>query len=127
MPDKVGIANELVALSNRLSEQTRHISFGVLAFCWAFIVEGQIINTISVLPSVILASASILFDFLQYLVGVLYNLLLLRQMERDSLNQISYDSTHPLYRLRQAMFVLKIALTIAATGWLGNVLVLSFL
>jgi hypothetical protein len=50
------------------------------------------------------------------------NLRLYGQMRRQALESIAYDSRAPLYRLRQLMFPLKLALCALATLWLIAVL-----
>ncbi len=50
------------------------------------------------------------------------NLRLYGRMRREALELIAYDSRAPLYRLRQAMFPLKLALCALATFWLIAVL-----
>ena len=71
------------------------------------------------------AIACLVADIAQYGFGLLLNLSLFRQMRREKLESINYDARHVLYRLRQAMFPLKISLCAVATVWLLAVLLNS--
>jgi hypothetical protein len=50
----------------------------------------------------------------QYLSGYILARRILKKLELNGKTEFKYDPAHPLYRAREAFFVVKIALTIAA-------------
>lgn len=123
MPSREQIVAELNYLSETISGKVWTIAVGVLAFCWAFLVNQQgPIDAGALLPAVALALLALFMDMAQYLAGLLYNRRLLRHMEDAGVSQMSYDRHHPFYVVRQAAFVGKIAFCLAAIGWLIAIL-----
>jgi hypothetical protein len=129
MPTRKAIIDELDFLSGLISERVRSAAAVILAFCWAFIVEGAggdggFLAAGAVMPPLLLAVASLVADFVQYLAGLRLNLRTLRRMEREGLDETGYDPRDSLYRLRQLMFHLKMVFLAASLAWLLVVIVL---
>lgn len=128
MPDRKAVIDELNFLSGLLSERVRTAAAVILAFCWAFIVEGSsapgggFLSTQDVMPPLLLAVATLVADFLQYLFGLRLNIRTLAQMEREKVETMPYDARHPLYLVRQGAFYLKMLLLVGALVWLLSVL-----
>ena len=133
MPNRNAVIDELNFLSGLLSERVRSAAAVILAFCWAFIVEGSaapgggFLSTQEVVPPLLLAVATLIADFFQYLIGLRLNVRTLAQMEREKLESMPYDARHPLYLLRQSAFYLKMALLAAALVWLLSVILVRLL
>ena len=127
MPTRAEIRDELDFLSDLISTRVRAISGGVLAIAWALLIEGAgseapLVAATSLTVPIATAIGTLVADIAQYGFGLLLNLRMFDQMRRQELESIPYDSGAPLYRLRQAMFPLKLALCALATGWLIAVL-----
>ncbi len=124
MPSRKAVIDELNFLSGLLSERVRTAAAVILAFCWAFIVEGSsvpgggFLSTEAVLPPLLLAVATLLADFTQYLAGLRLNVRTLAKMEAEKVDELPYDARHPLYVIRQASFYSKMLLLAAALIWL---------
>ena len=116
MPGKQELGEELNHLSGVLSERIRVLAGGVLAFCWAFVIEGApgvkdaFLPPGYYLPPMILAFLGMVADFLQYWFGYRLNIVLLRRLEAEERDEVAYDRRHIYYRLREKMFGTKIAL-----------------
>lgn len=130
MPDRKAVIDELNFLSGLLSERVRTAAAVILAFCWAFIVEGAsapgggFLSTPDVVPPLLLAAATLMADFAQYLAGLRLNVRTLAQMERRKVETLAYDARHPLYLIRQGAFYAKMLLLAAALIWLLAVILL---
>jgi hypothetical protein len=127
MPTRAEIRDELNFLSDLISTRVRAISGGVLAISWALLIEGAgseapLVAATGLTVPIAAAIATLVADIAQYGFGLLLNLRLYGRMRREALESIAYDSGAPLYRLRQLMFPLKLALCALATGWLIAVL-----
>jgi hypothetical protein len=109
------VSEEAQWLSDRLSVQVRWVAVGILAFVWGLIISPPRELAISqrlVLWAGLLAIAALLVDLLQYVVGYIYTVRILRRMERGT--DASYNRRHPLYRLRHYCFVAKQIIALGA-------------
>lgn len=109
------VSQEAQWLSDRLSVQVRWVAVGILAFVWGLIISPPRELAISqrlVLGAGLLAIAALLVDLLQYVVGYVYTMRILRRMERGS--EASYNRRHLLYRLRHYCFVAKQVIALGA-------------
>ena len=124
MPGKQDLGEELNHLSGVLSQRIRVLAGGVLAFCWAFVIEGAsgekeaFLPPGYSLPPMILALVGLVADFLQYWFGYRLNIVLLRRLEAEERGEVAYDRRHIYYRLREKMFGTKIALVCLAVFFL---------
>lgn len=109
------VSEEAQWLSDRLSVQVRWVAVGILAFVWGLIISPPRELAIAqrlVLWAGLLAIAALLVDLLQYVVGYVYTVRILRRMERGI--DASYNRRHPLYRLRHYCFVAKQIIALGA-------------
>jgi hypothetical protein len=121
MPRRKDLAEELNFLSGLLSERVRFLAAGTLVFCWTFILEGiassegeAFLKPLYALPPMVLSLLGLVADFLQYWSGYRLNVVLLRKLEREGSDEISYDRSRFYYRLREIMFHTKILLVCAS-------------
>ena len=134
MAQREDIHRELDFLTDLLSGRVRWLAGAVLALSWGFAVASPQVSgsSFSVPPGrllmpMILALAAILSDLLQYIFGYLNNLRMLRAVEANPDGRVGFDRNDPLWRMRSHLFHAKIALAIAAGGWLVLVLGLQLL
>lgn len=109
------VSEEAQWLSDRISVQVRWVAVGTLAFVWGLILSPPRELALSprlVLSAGLLAIAALLVDLLQYVVGYVYTMRILRRMERGV--DASYNRRHVLYRLRHYCFVAKQIIVLAA-------------
>jgi hypothetical protein len=109
------VSEEAQWLSDRLSVQVRWVAVGILAFVWGLIISPPrelVLSQRLILWAGLLAIAALLVDLLQYVVGYIYTVRLLRTMERGA--DASYNRRHPLYRLRHYCFVAKQIIALGA-------------
>jgi hypothetical protein len=109
------VSEEAQWLSDRLSVQVRWVAVGILAFVWGLIISPPRELALSprlVLWAGLLAIAALLVDLLQYIVGYIYTMRILRRMERGA--DASYNRRHVLYRLRHYCFVAKQIIVLSA-------------
>src|SRR4030095_7366098 len=109
------VSEEAQWLSDRLSVQVRWVAVSILAFVWGLIISTPRELAISqrlVLWAGLLAIAALLVDLLQYVVGYIYTMRILRRMERGA--DASYNRRHVLYRLRHYCFVAKQIIVLSA-------------
>jgi hypothetical protein len=124
MPTRADIRAELNFLSDVLSTRVRTIAAGVLAFAWAFLVEGStdpnggLIGAAQLLGPIVLALLALTADLAQYICGYWLNLAMLRGMDIEESAQVDFDTRNFFYRARLWMFSAKILLSIAGTVWL---------
>jgi hypothetical protein len=123
MPTKKDLIEELNFLTDLISNRVRTISFGILAFCWLFILQnisGQksIISNKQLMIPVFLAILSLVADFTQYWFGYYTTRSLLRQSENENNDDINYDYRSLGYLMRTVMFYAKQLLMALATIWL---------
>jgi hypothetical protein len=115
------VSEEAQWLSDRLSVQVRWVAVGILAFVWGLIISPPRELAISqrlVLWAGLLAIAALLVDLLQYVVGYVYTVRILRRMERGI--DASYNRRHLLYRLRHYCFVAKQIIALGAGVMLAS-------
>lgn len=128
VPSKTDVQKELTSLSGRVSERLWTISVGVLAFCITFILEAAgkehspFVEPRQVIGPIILALLALVFDLVQYLAGYIQNKSLFDDMEKDGSEYKPYPRDAIVRRVRIATFWLKLASSIASTGWLIFVL-----
>lgn len=118
------VSQEAQWLSDRLSVQVRWVAVGILAFAWGLIISPPKELTLSpklLLWAGLLAVLALLVDLLQYVVGYIYTMRILRKVEGGATE--NYNRRHPLYRLRHYCFVGKQVIAFAA----GAVLVIAVL
>ena len=131
MPTRSSIIEEIDFLSSLISERVRTTAAVILAFCWAFIVEGAsaeqggFLSTKAVIPPILLAVATLFFDFLQYLSGLRLNVRKLKEMQAKKIEEIMYNPKEFLYVVRQSLFYLKIILLGCSLVWLLTVIVIQ--
>ncbi|MCH8038975.1 MAG: hypothetical protein IH977_01335 [Nitrospinae bacterium] len=123
---------DLNFLTDLISNRVRTISFGVLAFCWLFILQntsGQslIASNKQLMIPVSLAILSLIADLAQYWFGYYSTRLLLSQSEKVKRDDLSYDYHSFSYLMRTAMFFAKQFLMGVATIWLLVILGLKVL
>jgi hypothetical protein len=114
------VSEEAQWLSDRLSVQVRWVAVGILALVWGLIISPPRELALSprlVLLAGLLAVAALFVDLLQYIVGYVYTMRILRRMERGA--DASYNRRHLLYRLRHYCFVAKQIIALGAGVVLG--------
>ena len=114
------VSEEARWLSDRLSVQVRWVAVGVLAFVWGLLISPPRELALSprlLLWAGLLAIAALLVDLLQYVVGYVYTMTILRRIERG--DAASYNRRHLLYRLRHYCFVAKQIVALGAGVVLG--------
>jgi hypothetical protein len=124
MPTRTKVAEELNFLSDLISNRVRTIAGGVLAIAWALLIEGRgangqpLVSAHDLTGPMTAAIATLIADVAQYGFGLVLNLRMYRYMQRQDLSEMAYDPRHMLYRLRQWMFQIKLALCAVASFWL---------
>ncbi|MBI3440905.1 MAG: hypothetical protein HY052_03730 [Proteobacteria bacterium] len=98
-------------VSDRISEQTRYISFGVLAFVWLFLAGGHGTPTppMPVDRNILLISGgfsllSLSFDYFQYIFGYFNTCKEIDEAEAVEKDTVDFDYSRILHCLRGAMF-----------------------
>lgn len=125
MPERGKIIEEINFLSDLLSQRARAFSVGVLAFCWAFVLEDELSIKDLMVPGAFAVLALIL-DSVQYIAGLILNIAMLRHMEREEIEALNYDQRHPLYRARQIAFSLKLISTVVSIASIIWILVVLY-
>jgi hypothetical protein len=123
VPNKKDLMDELDFLTDLISNRVRTISFGIVAFCWLFILQNitdnnAIMSNKRLLIPVILSILALFADFAQYWFGFYTTRTLLREIESDLIGEVFYDYRSLGFRLRNAMFYSKQILMVSATIWL---------
>jgi hypothetical protein len=124
VPDRLKIMEELDFLTDVLSNRVRTIAGGVLAFCWAFVVEGSqvagggFIAVQELLTPITLAMLALALDLSQYVFGYSLNRRMLRDLALTEQDSLPYQTDALTYRARRWSFNLKIVCALAATVWL---------
>lgn len=113
MPPVRDIIEELQFLSDRISEQTRTIALSILALVWLFLAGGESSPVLPVKPDMNLllaaaglALASLIIDYLQYVLGYSATNAARRKAE-ESNQKAEYDYADWRYRGRKICFWLK--------------------
>ncbi len=121
------IREDLDFVSNRISEQVRQISLGILAFVWLFLSGGE---KAPILPSkpdtdvllwaALLSLGAMGFDYLQYVVSFFNSSAALRRAEADDDETseeapVLYDYGSALYVGRTVLFWLKQGSVVASS------------
>ncbi len=119
------IKDDLDFVSNRIGEQTRTISIGVLAIAWLFLAGGKDAPAVKVMPDVfVLLSAgalsigSLLADYFQYLCAYFVSLQVLNNTESnlDQTPEPEYNYQSFFHKSRRFFFWLKQITCLFATG-----------
>jgi hypothetical protein len=117
------VTDDLDFSTNRIGEQTRAISLGVLAIAWLFLAGGSNAPAVKVAPeaSVLLAAGglaigSLLADYFQYLFAYVSSVGVLKQAEANPGAKPEYDYSALTYRARKFFFWVKQVLCLLATG-----------
>jgi len=126
-------SNEIIAelgfVTDRLSTQVRAIAIGVLALSWGILI-GDSTTTRDLAAEfrwhfVGIGVAAVLvmfFDFLQYVAGYFNTMRVYRKMLRDSTTDAEFDQRALLFRLRKALFYIKMIALCATVAWLVTTL-----
>ena len=110
------VYDDLDFASNRIGEQTRNISLGVLAIVWLFLAGGKNAPVVEIPPSApILFSAgglamlSLVLDYFQYLSAYLLSRTVLKQAEatENPDEAADYDYESAGFKIRTLFFVAK--------------------
>lgn len=117
------VVDDLDFSTNRIGEQTRAISLGVLAIAWLFLAGGSNAPAVKVAPDVPvllgaggLAVCSLLADYFQYLFAYISSVDVLKQSEADPTAKPEYDYSAPTYRARKFFFWTKQVMCLLATA-----------
>jgi len=133
MAKKADIIDDKNFLSDTLSTQVRYVTFSVLGIAWGFFVgntdfTGKFVNEHhkGLVLLFALSVLTLLADYLQYWAGYSYAAKLIKNMEQDGRQEMSYNRTHLLYRLRESCFFAKqglLVINVVGLLWLlGTVL-----
>lgn len=132
MATKKDLIDELNYLTDLLSQRSRTLATGVLAFCWLFILQNvtknndsQLFETSLLLVPVLLAILSLLMDAAQYWFGYLQTRKRLRELEGSNSNEVGFDHASLYFKLRTKSFYAKQLLVLIAVIWLLCMVVLS--
>lgn len=125
MAKKADIIDDKNFLSDTLSTQVRYVTFSVLGIAWGFFVGNTDFTRKFVddhhkglVLLFVLSILTLLADYVQYWSGYLYDAELIKKMEKEKLQEVSYDRTHFLYKLRALCFVAKQLLLMISVGGL---------
>ena len=127
MPDKATLINDLDWISERISNRLWTISVGVLAFCFAFVVEAAaaqgvpFLAPIKVVPPIILTLVAMICDLAQYVAGYNLNVRLLERMEHERKDNLGFDHADPAFRVRLFAYWAKLGLCGLGAVWLITV------
>lgn len=114
MTSKDKIIEEKQFLSDRLSSQTRLVTFGVLGTMWGFLISDVEIAKLiverfgkSLILIIFLSLLVLCIDYLQYLTGYFNTHNLIKKLENKGLSEGQYDSDSFSYKLRDFCFYTK--------------------
>jgi hypothetical protein len=120
MASKADLFKDLDFLSEKLSDSSRKIAFGILAIWWALLIGDKHppnLTSQSILGPIALATLSIFADFSQYAISYFYGTRLLRELEKSGSETFQFDRTTILYRARASLFFCKHLFAGAAIAW----------
>ena len=124
MAKKKDLIDELNYLTDLLSQRSRTLATGVLAFCWLFILQNTtnnklpIFETSTLLVPVIFAILSLLIDAAQYWFGYLQTRKRLQKLEISNSDEIGFDHNSWYFKLRTKAFYIKQVFVLIAVIWL---------
>ena len=128
------VLEDLDFATNRIGEQVRTISIGVLAIAWLFLAGGPNAPAVKVPPDVqillwsgALAMGSLLADYFQYLCAYFESSDVRVAAERNPKSKPTYDYESFTYRARKMFFWLKQAACLLSTGVLVYAIVRALL
>jgi hypothetical protein len=112
------ILDDLNFATDKLSDQTRQVSFGVLAVVWALLVgdarNRAAVDQKALLVVTAIAIGALIADLLQYLAAFAASERAKKNLQPTSAHP--YDDRWLSYRLRTWMFFTKIVLALAAAA-----------
>lgn len=120
MPDNKSLIKDLDYLSSQISIIVRTLNFGILVFIWSLLFTtistlGTKIASYSILLVwiAIFVVASLLFDCLQYIFAFINTKYYQKKLELNGeINNIKFDESKILYKMRNYMFYGKQILTV---------------
>ena len=121
MASKETLIDELNFLSDKVSDRSRTVSAVVIAIWWAALVGEKSYSKLPadmILMPAALGVASLLFDFLQYIIGYLKNQELLKRIEATNETTVTWETTSLSYQLRGFLFYAKVLCAVGAMAWL---------
>ena len=124
MPDKATLIKDLDWISERISNRVWAISVGVLAFCFAFLVEAAgaeaspFLAPSKVIPPIVLTLVSMICDLAQYVGGYNLNVRLLERLERERKDSLGFDHADPAFRFRLTAYWAKLGFCGLGVVWL---------
>lgn len=128
------VIEDLDFATNRIGEQVRAISIGVLAVAWLFLAGGTNAPAVKVAPDVqvlllsgALAIGSLLADYFQYLCAYFESSHVLVAAEQNPKSKPTYDYQSFSFRARKLFFWLKQAACLFGTGVLVYAIVRALL
>ncbi len=114
MASKKEILDEINFLSDRISTQVRTVALSVMAFVWLFLAGGNDAPVLKIQPdrtlllvAGTLCLATLLFDYLQYVMGYFESKRVLRKGEREKLQDFKYDYGSTAWQMRTFLFGAK--------------------
>lgn len=123
------VLKELDVLTDQLSTQVRTTAFAALVFAWGLLVgDSAVVRSIAgqlewhLVAVGAMAVLTMFLDFAQYLAGYVNVLSLYRTMETTKAEEGQYDTRSRSFRLRLALFYLKMISLGVTVLWLLCVL-----
>jgi hypothetical protein len=117
---------ELQFLSDRISTQVRWLAAGVIALVWMFLAGGKDSPSLPFPPNheVLVTAAglaimALLLDYIQYFFGYKLTMRSLKKVEDTGGENVTYDYTSCLYRMRVFFFWVKQIVAVSAVVLLG--------
>lgn len=131
MATKKDLIDELHYLTDLLSQRSRTLASGVLAFCWLFVLQNTtkdklyIFENYMLLVPIVFAILSLLLDAAQYWFGFLQTKKRLQQLESSNSDEIGFDQNSWYFKLRMKSFYIKQIFVLIAVIWLLCIIVLK--
>jgi len=123
--DKKQLLDELNYLTELLSNRSRILATGIVAFTWVYILANLtsdklsgVFDTQYLLIPMALSVMALLLDAFQYWIGYIQIRIRFREMERKQIDQTSFDNSSLLFKLRTGVFYGKQALVLISIVWL---------